>query len=66
MLNLGWVTADEALESLPVPRAGEIVDKEVDGGTQEGEELGQSQQKVEGVGEVSASPQSRFEHWQHT
>ena len=65
MLNLWWVPADHALEGLPEARAGEIVDKEVDGGTHVGEELGQSQQKVEGVGEVSASPQSQFEYRQH-
>ena len=66
MINLWWVPADDASEGLSEARAGEIVDKQVHGGTHVGEELGQSQQKVKGAGEVSASSQSRFEHRRHT
>ena len=66
MINLWWVPADDASEGLSEARAGEIVDKQVHGGTHVGEELGQSQQKVKGAGEVSASSQSRFEYRRHT
>jgi len=63
MINLWWVPADDASEGLSEARAGEIVDKQVHGGTHVGEELGQSQQKVKGAGEVSASSSSTF--WTH-